>query len=552
MEAATLAKLTWRIVVLLAWTEASLLAAPPYGAPYAAPPPQQAPAPLPQGNMPGQPPGNYADRGEILQWPRLVEPPQPPPIPPPQPTASDRPLPINLATALCLSNARPLVIASAEASVREAAAQLQGTQVLWLPNLSVGPSYYKHDGTDQSTDGTIILDDKHAFAAGGGATLNFAVTDAIFQPLAARQVLAARQWDVQTARNDALLQVAIAYFDVQQARGNLAAALDAAERAEGLVRKTEGLAHGLIPQIEVDRAKALLYDLRQQVVATRANWQIASSRLAQILRLNPGAVVVPVEPPHLQVTLISPRFGVADLIPVGLSNRPELASQAALVQASHEHVREEQLRPLLPNVVVEGAGPGGMFSGGVFGGGTDTGSQLYGGRFDMGVGVVWTLQNLGAGNVALVHQRVAQEQKVAIQLADVQDRVAQEVVQAHAQLEAAAAEVNQAVVEVREATVTYNGTLIGLGQTRGFGEMLNLVNRPQEATAALQQLYRAYGNYFAAVNTYNRGQFQLYRALGFPARAVICDRPVGEVQMLDTSRPPSMPPAGPAGAYPGR
>ncbi len=99
-----------------------------------------------------------------------------------------------------------------------------------MPSLSVGPSYYKHDGTDQSTDGTIILDDKHAFAAGGGATFNFAVTDAIFQPLAARQVLAAREWDLQAARNDALLAVASAYFDVQQARGNLAAALDAVEQ----------------------------------------------------------------------------------------------------------------------------------------------------------------------------------------------------------------------------------------------------------------------------------------------------------------------------------
>ena len=44
------------------------------------------------------------------------------------------------------------------------------------------------------------------------------------------------------------------------------------------------------------------------------------------------------------------------------------------------------------------------------------------------------------------------------------------------------------------------------------------MNRPQEAVAALQQLTRAYGVYYAAVNGYNRAQFQLYRALGFPAR----------------------------------
>ena len=193
-------------------------------------------------------------------------------------------------------------------------------------------------------------------------------------------------------------------------------------------------------------------------------------------------------------------------------------------------------------MVIEGAGPGGSFTGGVFGGGPDTGSQLYGGRFDMGVGLVWTLQNLGAGNRALVHQRVAQEQQVAIALADVQDRVAQEVVQAHAQVEAAIAEVNQATAEVREATVTFNGTLIGIGETQRFGDLLQMVNRPQEAIAALQELYRAYGLLLRRDQRLQPRPVPTLSGLGFPARAILCDRPLGEVQNVDTSRPPSMPP----------
>ena len=281
---------------------------------------------------------------------------------------------------------------------------------------------------------------------GGGATLNFGVTDAIFRPLADRQELAARESDLQTARNDALLAVALAYFDVQQARGTLAGTLDAVVKAEGLVQKTTGLARGLVPEIEVDRARALLLDLQQQVAASRANWRITSARLTRVLRLNPGAVVVPMEPPHLQVSLISTGFRVADLVPVGLTNRPELASQRASVQASLERVRQERVRPFVPSLVMEGRnGPGGAFNGGVFGGGPDNGSQLYGGRFDLDMGVVWTLNNLGAGNRSLVRERIAQEQKASIDFANVQDQVAQEVVQAHAQLEAAATQVDDAM-----------------------------------------------------------------------------------------------------------
>ena len=123
--------------------------------------------------------------------------------------------------------------------------------------------------------------------------------------------------------------------------------------------------------------------------------------------------------------------------------------------------------------------------------------------------------------------------------------MAQDVVQAHAQLEAAATQIDDATSEVKEAIVTFQGTLTGIGQTRGAGDLLQLVNRPQEAVAALQQLFRAYDDFFAAVNGYNRAQFQLYRALGFPARIVICDHPLGEVEHVDTSRPAPMLPVCP-------
>ena len=61
------------------------------------------------------------------------------------------------------------------------------------------------------------LGTRNQFLAGGGAQAVFALTDAIYAPLAERQVLRARNLDIQTAKNDALLAVAVAYFDVQQA-----------------------------------------------------------------------------------------------------------------------------------------------------------------------------------------------------------------------------------------------------------------------------------------------------------------------------------------------
>src|SRR5262249_11527499 len=55
-------------------------------------------------------------------------------------------LPINLATALRLADARPLIVAAAQAGVWVGEAQLQRARVLWIPTLNIGFDYIRHDG----------------------------------------------------------------------------------------------------------------------------------------------------------------------------------------------------------------------------------------------------------------------------------------------------------------------------------------------------------------------------------------------------------------------
>jgi hypothetical protein len=88
--------------------------------------------------------------------------------------------------------------------------------------------------------GQLILGGRNEILAGGGAQAVFALTDAIYAPLAERQLLRARNLEVQTAKNDALLSVALAYFEVQQARGSLAGTLDSVARARDLAPWARG------------------------------------------------------------------------------------------------------------------------------------------------------------------------------------------------------------------------------------------------------------------------------------------------------------------------
>ncbi len=291
--------------------------------------------------------------------------------------------------------------------------------------------------------------------------------------------------------------------------------------------------------------------LEQSLAQARGDWMVASAELTRALRLDPTALIEPLEPPHLQVTLISPQENLDELVPLGLTSRPELASQQALVQAALARLKQEKMRPLVPSVVLLGdavpAAPAGYLSTGVFGSGLNGSSSPWTTRNDISVQLLWGVNNLGFGNRGLIRERQAEQEQTLIELFRTQDKVAAEIATAYGQLDAAARRVVEAETGVKQAQLSYAGNLRGLSQTTRFGDVLVLVNRPQEVVAALQQLATSYDNYFVSVNDYNRAQFRLYRALGYPARILARDRPIGPLQPIDTGRPVPLPPVCPHG-----
>ena len=206
---------------------------------------------------------------------------------------NDLRFPINLATALRLSDARPLIVAAAQASVWVAEAELTRAKVLWVPTLNIGFDYIRHDGGGPDFNkGILTAVSTNFFYAGAGLTgTPFGIiytTDTIYQPLAGRQVLDSRQFDVQAAKNDVLLRTADAYFLVHQNRGMYAGGLDCVKRGHELVERIATLSRDLVPQVEVDRARNMLADLQQRAVSRAQQWRVQSANLTQVLRLDPA------------------------------------------------------------------------------------------------------------------------------------------------------------------------------------------------------------------------------------------------------------------------
>jgi outer membrane protein TolC len=458
--------------------------------------------------------------------------------------------PINLATALRLSDARPLIVAAAQARVWVAEAELSRSKVLWLPALNIGFDYIRHDGGGPDFNkGLMTAPSTNFFYAGGGFWgQNYGVideTNALFQPLVARQVLNSSHWDIQSAKNDALLMSADAYFQVHQYRGMYAGALYTVDRGRDLVQRIAELSRDLVQAFEVDRARNMLADLEQQAVMARQEWRVHCARLTRVLRLDPRAVVEPLEHDHLQITLINPARCLDDLMPIALTNRPEISSRSALVAAAELAVRREKARPFIPNFALTGfQTPFEMLQAGIFGLGPNSSLNQWVGRADLSFQFIIQLQNLGFGNLALIKAQRGMQSLAIIDYFDRQDKVAEEVNQALARVQSAAARVVQADRSLRTGIIAFNGSYEGLQHTSRFGDVLVLITRPQEAVFALQLLKVAFDEYFTTVAEYNRAQFELFHALGYPAREVVEMWPAGQVVPVATERPPYLPPVG--------
>ena len=175
----------------------------------------------------------------------------------------------------------------------------------------------------------------------------------------------------------------------------------------------------------------MLADLEQQSVSAREQWRVESATLTRVLRLDPRAVVEPLEHDHTQITLIDPGRTLDDLMPIAIANRPEIRSRRSLLAAAEIRIRRERARPFIPEVVLNGfQTPYEMLQAGIFGIGPNSSLNQWSGRDDVSIQPLFQLQNIGLGNLAKIKLQRGMESLATIDLFDSQDAAAQEVNQA--------------------------------------------------------------------------------------------------------------------------
>jgi len=476
--------------------------------------------------------------------PQIPGPPAPPPYPLPSdsaPEAAVEVLPVDLPTALRLTNANNPTIALARERVEEAYAAQRQADVAWLPNLQGGPEYNRHDGRDQQTPGQIITVSKQNLFINGGAILDWNSSDILFGPLIAERLVEAQSAAAQATSSDVQLSAAQAYFDLQRIQGELAINADTFFRAkEMLENSTAADKAGLTKTAgDINRARTE-FDLRlEEQIQLKGDLGVASARLAHLLLLRPTVMLKPADMKIVPIMLVPENIDPDELVATALSNRPEIQAGRAISAAAMVRLRQAKIGPLLPHVDF-------TYFGGTFGGGVDSQMSDFGARSDGEVDIYWQLHNLGAGDVAQARARESQFSETNFQLAEIRAQVGEEVTAAYRQVEALRRSLDSAEQAVRQAMETWRRLREA---SFGMAGQQHLYD-PLQPLIAERDLNQSRVGYLNAVIGYNKAQFQLFWALGQPPlQAPAGDRPqstalpvVPEAGAEEVPRPAVVPP----------
>jgi outer membrane protein TolC len=446
----------------------------------------------------------------------------PPPTPmagatPPAIPVQIEPYPIDLTASLRLADVENPRIAEARVAIIDALAQQAQARTLLLPSLNAGITYHAHNGNLQRSSGRILRLSEQSLYIGGGArtlaaeTVNIPainifspITEAIFEPLVARQRLAGAELDASATANTVLLEVTTLFFELLGAQATREAVLLTASEADVIAKiVADYAATGQGRKSDSNRADAERRLLQGEIQHAEEQVAVASARLSRRLNLDATVRLRGLSGPLEPLSLVDPTCPHETLIRTALARRPDLGARSAIVGLAGYKLREEQTRPLLPIVSVG-------FSGGAYGGGSNIAPPLlshFGSRTDFDVRATWTLLNFGVGNASLAKRRKAEVGEAIAERSRVINQIRSEVLSARAESQALRrkVEINRAELASAEA-----------GYREDFTRLRETVGLPIEMIDSLKLLNRARVNLIESIVRANQAEFSLFVAMGSP------------------------------------
>lgn len=257
-----------------------------------------------------------------------------------------QPLTLRQAVELAERNNRPLQVARQQ--YEQAQAQLREARAALYPTVDLQTTAQGGQGTQGelqaeqrrqlglSTDG---IDDR-SFSLSGTIEANYSLINGgrrNAQIRAAQEALRAAQLQVEALSEQTRLDVANAYFDLQQADEQVRIAESAVRNAQQSLRDAIALEQaGLGTRFDTLRAQVQLANQNQLLVTNRTQQQISRRQLAQILSLPQSTSIVAADPVEIAGLW---NLTLEESIVRAFQNRAELQQQLA-----QRNIAEQQRR----------------------------------------------------------------------------------------------------------------------------------------------------------------------------------------------------------------
>lgn len=349
--------------------------------------------------------------------------------------------------------------------------------------------------------GTVSETHLQSYAPGATVAAQIAVGEAIYQSLAARQLVKASDQGLEAQRQDSASIAAQTFFDLMKAKALADVIKEAVDISQDYQRELhEAVAAGIAfkgDELRVEtQTESYQISLRQALEQQRA----AAVNLALVLHLDSTIELVPHDPDLVPLLLFPTNAALHSLVEQALNSRPELKAGQALVLAARNSKNGAVYGPLVPSINAQ------VFAGG-YGGGHDNAPDNFGNSEDYLVGLGWRLGPGGLFDLARIKASRARLAVSELNETKFKDVVISQVVAALDRVQS----LSDQIALARKNLASASETLRLTRERKQFGVGVVL-----EDIQAQQELTRVRSNYLAAIAEFNKAQYGLSRAVGCP------------------------------------
>ena len=301
------------------------------------------------------------------------------------PAATAHPVPLTLGTIFRLAEDQNAQIALSRAKIDEACASRDLADKAWLPQVSVGSAWFRHEGGIANQDGTLQRSSFGSFLIGGDLTGKLDLKEAVYQRFVAERQVLQQKGELRKVTTETLLDAANAYIDLLAARTGETICFSSRKRcSKHLLERCKKQWRQLQAAVEVARIKATLRNRELLISQLQEEAARISAKLVYLLGLDPSATIVVADDHLVPLDLIDPNKPAAELVSQALTMGPGIQEMERMLAQIDEGVCQSngpiKYMPVLEMHMLEGAfgtGPGG--------------STTWDNRFDLGLQARWDL-----------------------------------------------------------------------------------------------------------------------------------------------------------------